>query len=59
LVKWVRLKSDLHIDRLALAHRFAQVDTLNVWPRLTRPLPRATFRQFFLDAAQALGRAVW
>ncbi|MBI3324558.1 MAG: nucleotidyl transferase AbiEii/AbiGii toxin family protein [Candidatus Omnitrophica bacterium] len=59
LINWVRLKFDLHIDRLSFAHRLAQVETLRGWPRLTRPLPHATLRQFFLDAAQRLGREAW
>lgn len=59
LLKWVRLKFDLQIDRLAFAHRLAQVDTLTIWPRLTRPLPPATLKRFFNDTAQALGRQAW
>lgn len=59
LLKWVRLKFDLHIDPLSFAHRLVQVDTLTVWPRLTRPLPRAKVQRFFVDAAQRVGRAAW
>jgi predicted nucleotidyltransferase component of viral defense system len=59
LLKWVRLKFDLHIDPLAFAHQLAQVDTLNAWPRLTRQLSLSTLRRFFLEAAKQLGRAAW
>lgn len=59
LLRWVRLKFDLHIDRLAFAHQLAQVDTFKVWPRSTRPLPHAKLRRFFLESAKTLGRAAW
>jgi len=59
LLKWVRAKFDLHIDRLAFAHQLAQVETLTVWPRLTRPLSPVKLRRLFIEAAQTVGRAAW
>lgn len=59
LLRWVRLKFDLHIDPLAFAHRLSQATTLSVWPRLTHPLPLDQLQRFFLDAATRLGRTAW
>lgn len=59
LLRWVRLKFDVHIDRLAFAHQLSSAERLRVWPRLTHPVPPATVKRFFLDEAQSIGRAAW